>query len=160
MKTIAKTRFQAIALITIMFCSVRLQAQFPNNDQNQLFARNYNDTVSAIKQMKDFNINFYEGVVYAKLVIKGLNSHCFFELQRSKDGINYESVDNIKGVPVPGSTIDILYCLKDSDPLESVSYYRVKQILQNDEKYTNSVIIYKKPETEVAQKISDSRKKQ
>lgn len=156
MKTILKTRFLAMALITLMFCSVRLQAQFQNNDQNQLFARNYNDTVTAIKQMKDFNINYYEGVVYAKLVIKGLNSHCFFELQRSKDGINYESVDNIKGVPGPGSTIDIMYCMKDSNPLESVSYYRVKQLSQDDEKYTNSVIVYNRPETEVAQKISDS----
>jgi len=155
MKTLIKTTLPVFILFAFMLSSVGLQAQIPNNEQNQLFARNHNDTVSSIKQMKDFNVNFYEDIVYVKLVIKGLNSCCFFELQRSTDGINYQSVDNIKGVPAPSSSIDILYCLKDSDPLEYASYYRVKQILPNDEKYTNPAIIYKKPETEVAQKDTD-----
>jgi hypothetical protein len=159
MKNLLKTTWPVFLLFAIILSSVRLQAQIPNNEQNQLFARNHNDTVSAIKQMKDFNVNFHEDIVYVKLVMKGLNSNCFFELQRSTDGVNYQSVDNIKGVPVPSSSLEILYCMKDTDPLENVSYYRVKQILQSDEKYTNPVIIYKKPEIEVAQKTTDPLEK-
>ena len=49
----------------------------------------------------------------------------FFTIERSLDGINFESIANIKGAE--NSSIALTYQFTDTNPLSGTSYYRLKQ---------------------------------
>jgi len=49
----------------------------------------------------------------------------FFTIQRSRDGIEFENIAIVKGAGNSSSTIN--YTFTDSNPLNGVSYYRLKQ---------------------------------
>lgn len=50
----------------------------------------------------------------------------YFVVQRTVDGVTFESVDTLDGAG--NSTQPISYSLNDRNPLEGVSYYRLKQV--------------------------------
>jgi hypothetical protein len=51
------------------------------------------------------------------------NAH--FNLERSADGLNFTSIDEIKGAGSSAETLN--YSLLDEKPLDGISYYRLKQ---------------------------------
>ncbi len=50
----------------------------------------------------------------------------YFVVERTVDGITFESIDTIDGAG--NSTQPVAYLLNDKNPLEGVSYYRLKQV--------------------------------
>lgn len=78
----------------------------------------------------------------------------FFTIQRSEDGINFEDLGNVQGA---GNSNNIIrYEFKDKEPLQGISYYRIKQtdfngsIDYSDIKSvvfnkTNEIILYPNP---------------
>jgi len=59
----------------------------------------------------------------------------YFDIQRSEDGINWESVAIVNGAD--NSSFLLSYAVEDRQPLLGLSYYRLQQV-DNDGAFTNS----------------------
>jgi len=70
----------------------------------------------------------------------------FFTIERSKDGIEYEELEEINGTGNSNSTIT--YHTYDDQPLQDYSYYRLKQTDYNgDYTYSKAVSVFIKTDT-------------
>ncbi|NOS55365.1 MAG: hypothetical protein HOP37_03805 [Cyclobacteriaceae bacterium] len=50
----------------------------------------------------------------------------FFEVQRSKEGVEYESIGKVKAFGT--TTLTQRYSFADTNPFDGVSYYRLRQV--------------------------------
>lgn len=172
MKTII--RFQFLVCILFLFLSNLLIAQTPYKSQSSPVAVNsidnkaaanksisiipayedgtYTDNTTNSNSIKNFSASLVGNEVYVKLIIKGDTNKCIYALERSADGYNYEAVTFRNGIKLSDINTVVMYCFKDTNPGDRISYYRIKQILPNEENYSDAAIIYKKPEIEYVQK--------
>jgi len=99
--------------------------------------------------MKDFTANNFDKkvVLYWTTAMEVNNDH--FIIERSKDGISFETIGKIKGA---GNTLNKQnYSFSDNDPYtEVVSYYRLKQVDQNGNySYSKLVSVDRKTISEI-----------
>lgn len=62
----------------------------------------------------------------------------YFLIERSKDGIEFESIINVDGAGF--STKKLTYSTSDNNPLSGLSFYRLKQV-DFDGQFSNSEIV-------------------
>jgi hypothetical protein len=149
MKTII--RFGFLLSIQILFLSNLVMAQMPYNNQASPIDAVSADIASGTSTIKDITASLVENEVHVKLIIRGNVTECIYALERSVDGFNYQAISFKSSLALPNNNTEIMYCFKDTNPNDRISYYRIKQILPNEEKYSDAVIIYKKPEMQYVQ---------
>jgi hypothetical protein len=66
------------------------------------------------------------------------NNNNYFVVERSADGITFESLGSVKGAT--NSAIALSYLFQDKSPLRGISYYRIRQVDLNGE-FSNSNIV-------------------
>ncbi|MBL7917718.1 MAG: T9SS type A sorting domain-containing protein, partial [Bacteroidia bacterium] len=64
----------------------------------------------------------------------------YYEVEKSKDGINFEFVDKIKSHGNGNSTSTMNYTTVDQNPYKGVSYYRLKQLDKDKTVFYSSVV--------------------
>jgi len=76
----------------------------------------------------------------------------YFTIERSVDGVNFEIIDIINGA---GNSNNILhYETIDSNPLEGVSYYRLKQTDYDGQFEYSSIVSVRNHEETISQEIN------
>jgi hypothetical protein len=78
--------------------------------------------------IKSFDLIEAEGKIYLKWLVNGEKQDCVFQIQRSKDGVNYKTIAYKQGVGTDVS-IDLLYCYTDEKPDSRTVYYRIARCL-------------------------------
>ena len=85
------------------------------------------------------NANGHDEVELKWITSSEINNHCF-EIERSKDGYNFDLISKVKGAG--NSSEELHYNLLDENPNLGISYYRLKQIdFDGDYTYSNTEIV-------------------
>lgn len=88
---------------------------------NSIVSVQDNQLNPCIKKIEAFEA---EGKVYLKWIVNGEKENCFFYIQRSNDGINYETIA-LKQAVGNSAKLDLLYCYTDEKTPEKTTYYRI-----------------------------------
>lgn len=76
-------------------------------------------------ELLDFNAVVQNSTVKLSWITASETNNDFFELERSSDGITFQSIGRVKGA---GNSTDVRnYSWIDTAPLKNISYYRLKQ---------------------------------
>lgn len=65
-----------------------------------------------------------DGKVYLKWIVNGEKENCFFYIQRSTDGKNFETIA-LKQAVGNSAKLDLLYCYTDQKTPDKTTYYRI-----------------------------------
>jgi hypothetical protein len=79
-------------------------------------------------ELAEFNVEYYSDEHVAYLSWKTLSeiNNDRFEIERSTDGVNFETIHEVKGAGT--TTLETNYIVTDVDPIIGMNYYRLKQI--------------------------------
>lgn len=78
--------------------------------------------------------------VFVKWITASESKNEYFIIERSKDAANYEAIGKVDGAI--NSSQMITYNFVDENPLQGISYYRLKQVdLNGDSKVTNPEVV-------------------
>ncbi|MBI4946168.1 MAG: T9SS type A sorting domain-containing protein [Bacteroidetes bacterium] len=66
----------------------------------------------------------------------------YFAIERSADGVNYETIGTVKGAGNSSMTTD--YTFTDADPVDGISYYRIRQTDYNGNSTVSKIVSYNK----------------
>lgn len=101
------------------------------------FSFQINDQPVLPIKLLTFDANIVNNIVNLNWITETETNNDYFTIERSKDGINFESLSIVKGAGNSNSRIE--YYSLDSKPIKGISYYRLKQT-DYDGKYTYSNI--------------------
>jgi hypothetical protein len=91
-------------------------------------------------ELLSFTTKVKDAHVYLNWITETENNNDYFNIERSADGINFTSIDKIKGAG--NSTQTLSYSTVDNTPLKGWSYYRLKQTDYNKKNsYSNIVAV-------------------
>jgi len=102
-------------------------------------------------EVLNFNIEFSEGVVNISWETASELNNDYFEVQRSIDGIQWQSIATLNGSG--NSSSSVFYREQDSSPLRGLSYYRLKQVDFNGTFSFSETISISTPQTSIDQEI-------
>ncbi|MBL7815202.1 MAG: IPT/TIG domain-containing protein [Saprospiraceae bacterium] len=113
-------------------------------DQSDFVTFQYQDVIGTLLPLEwlDFSAFHTEGGIHLIWLTANEQNTAFFDIQRSKDGIHWESLDQVKSLGKGGG----YYEWVDKSPLSSVAYYRLRQ-LDFDTKFAYSSTISVRNET-------------
>ena len=107
-------------------------------------------------ELVDFNVSLLNERVLINWSTASEKNNDYFTIERSKDGLNFETVRILKGAG--NSKVQIDYSETDYNPIHGLSYYRLKQtdrdgklsyseieVVKNGIKVENSLIVYPNP---------------
>lgn len=93
-------------------------------------------------EITDFTAHLYNRIAYLNWTTEQEKNGDYFELYRSKDGINYELLNE----QTAQLSINNHYIFLDLNPLEGLSYYQLKKLdISNSETYNATKTIYNAP---------------
>lgn len=109
------------------------------NNQSYIFkAGTLSASIGSFSVSKEKNTHFIQW----KTITEINNSH--FELQRSNDGIQFNSIGTIYSKTNGGNSSALLsYSITDTKPLDGINYYRLKQLDKNGSIIYSSIISIK-----------------
>lgn len=76
-------------------------------------------------ELISFDVRLLGSVVYLEWVTESEINNDYFTIEKSKNGIDFELVEIVKGAG--NSLVELTYLTKDDKPYNGVSYYRLKQ---------------------------------
>ena len=77
-------------------------------------------------ELYDFNVSVSSCTIDLNWITASELNNDYFEIQRSADGINYESIGSVPGAGTANSFRN--YSFEDRLPLQGLNYYRIKQV--------------------------------
>ncbi|MCX6291239.1 MAG: T9SS type A sorting domain-containing protein [Bacteroidetes bacterium] len=89
-------------------------------------------------RLLDFSGKFIHEKIKLQWITATETNNDYFEVQRSQDGNNFESIAQVKGAG--NSTMQLTYSIFDFHPFSGVNYYRLRQV-DNDGKFSLSQVI-------------------
>ena len=90
-------------------------------------------------ELVSFSATSEKGIVDLKWSTSAEINNDYFSIERSKDGVNFEIIDRIKGQGNSNTLTN--YSYSDNNPLHGISYYRLRQT-DFDGKNSTSEIVY------------------
>lgn len=130
-----------------------LKEKFENHDKE----KKKNNSKKSFVDLLNFEAIKSGSKVEVFWSVKSISNNKYFTLERSKNGVNFETVSNIDAA---NSTTDIIqYIETDFKPLEGISYYRIKLtdsyntssysqvVMVNNPRDKNNMTIYPNPST-------------
>jgi hypothetical protein len=119
--------------------------------QNSLYFKSFFSNNLALPiRLVYFDARLNEGKVKLSWSTASETNNSYFTVERSADGENFEPVSQQKGAN--NSTTTLYYAATDADPLDGISYYRLRQT-DFDGRFTYSIV--QSVKNDGLQKISD-----
>jgi len=87
---------------------------------------------SEMQNMVSFTAQYIEGKAYLNWNVTDTCGKCVYYVERSEDGINFETIAIKKGLPSPGDK-KLSYSFIDKYPKIVYSFYRIKRVGENEE---------------------------
>ena len=142
MKTIlSKTSLTKASTILLLNCAafVNAKSQVTANNLSVEFQQNNSSNMT---NLTDFRAQFINGKTYLNWSVTDTCGECIYYVERSEDGITFESIGVKTGFPSPG-TMKLGYSFTDNNPKIVYSYYRIKRVDGNGQISTSWIeIIY------------------
>jgi hypothetical protein len=86
-------------------------------------------------ELLTFEAHYVNGIVQLTWATKSEINFDRFEIERSSDAVNFEILNSVKG-----ASADVYTCL-DQQPLQSTSYYRLKEVDKDNAVSYSSIVI-------------------